>query len=91
MKRIANKGGFISNYSLGNIIEPVELTPELVDLAVKSSKTLGLYMSGVDIMETENGPIILEVNGNPGIEGISTVNSNFFKNFVEIIKKDFNF
>ncbi len=90
MKRVARKGDFRCNYSLGGNIYPVKISDELRNIAITSARALGLYMAGVDILETKNGPIVLEVNGNPGIDGISKVNPHFFEKFVKKIKADFN-
>ncbi len=89
MKRVAKDGDFRSNYSLGGKVYPQKLSEEVKEIAVSSTKILGLYMAGVDIIETEEGYKVLEVNGNPGIEGISLVNRDFFKKFVDKVKRDF--
>jgi len=71
--RRTGSGDFRSNYSLGGSVEPCALTPELSSLAVAASETLGLEFSGVDIMESEHGPLVCEVNGNAGFRSVSAL------------------
>lgn len=72
MERIARKRGeFRSNYSLGGKVRALTLTKEEEKLAIKAAKACELEMAGVDIIRTKTGPKILEVNSNPGIEGIT--------------------
>ncbi len=72
MERIARKRGeFRSNYSLGGKIRALTLTKEEEKLALNAAKACELEMAGVDIIRTKTGPKILEVNSNPGIEGIT--------------------
>ena len=51
----------------------VKITPTEKALAIKAAKTLGLRVAGVDIIRSKNGPLLLEVNSSPGLEGIETV------------------
>lgn len=72
MERIARKRGeFRSNYSLGGKVRKVKLTDKELRLAIKAAKACELEMAGVDIIRTKKGPMVLEVNANPGIEGIT--------------------
>ena len=73
MKRTARPGDFRSNISIGGSGESVTLTDEEQKLAVRASKVLGLKMSGVDILRSKTGPLIMELNANPGFLGISRV------------------
>lgn len=68
MQRTAKKGEFRSNAALGGKGRPVDVPAEYAELAIKSAELLGLDMAGVDILDTKNGPVILEVNSNPGFE-----------------------
>jgi len=73
MKRTAPEGDFRSNLSLGGYAVPVKLSSEEESLAVRATRVLGLDVCGVDILRGRSGPVILEMNANPGLEGISNV------------------
>ena len=70
MKRQGKEGEFRSNLHRGGTAEPVELTDEEENSALKACKALGLGIAGVDILRSDSGPKILEVNSSPGLEGI---------------------
>ena len=70
MYRVASKGSWKANIALGNKPKLLKLSKELKDMVVKASKTLGLIYAGVDILETKNGPVLLEVNGSPSWQGL---------------------
>lgn len=70
MQRQAQPGDFRSNLELGGSASKAELTEEECELAVKATKALGLEISGVDILRTRKGPVIMEVNANPGFQGL---------------------
>jgi len=70
MQRTAPKGDFRANYSGGGSIKEITLTPEQEKLAIDATRILGMDYSGVDIINTNSGPVILEVNSNPGFKGI---------------------
>lgn len=72
MKRIAPEGEFRSNVHRGGTTEKVQLTSEEEDIAVNASRILGLSIAGVDLMRSNRGPLILEVNSSPGLQGIET-------------------
>ena len=72
MERIAQKEDeFRSNFKLGGKVQVVELSRKEKNLAIKATKVSGLNFAGVDILRTKSGPKILEVNANPGLEGIT--------------------
>lgn len=71
MRRDAVEGDFRANFSLGGAVSPVRLAPDLARLAVSAAEALGLEMAGVDLLISQEGPVLLEVNANPGWEGIS--------------------
>ena len=73
MLRAANAGEFRSNLHRGGVGELVELSEEEETIALKSAKVLGLGIAGVDILRSKNGPLIIEVNSSPGLEGIEGV------------------
>ena len=72
MKRIAPEGEFRSNVHRGGTMEKVQLTSEEENMAVNASRILGLSIAGVDLMRSKRGPLILEVNSSPGLQGIET-------------------
>lgn len=65
-----NIDDFRSNIHCGGVASYVELTDEEKDISIKSANILGLNMAGVDLLRTNNGPMVIEVNANPGIEGL---------------------
>src|SRR5690349_5192829 len=70
MRRRANGDEFRSNVHRGGTVEPVELTPEYEQAAVRSAQIMGLRVAGVDMLEGNDGPLVMEVNSSPGLEGI---------------------
>lgn len=72
MRRVAQGQEFRSNVHRGGIAEPVELPEEYMQVAIRSAQILGLRVAGVDMLESESGPQIMEVNSSPGLEGIET-------------------
>ena len=72
MRRTANEDEFRSNLHRGGVIEPINITEEESRMAIKASKILGLQIAGVDLMRSSRGPLILEVNSSPGLQGIET-------------------
>ncbi|KKT25101.1 MAG: Ribosomal protein S6 modification protein [Candidatus Magasanikbacteria bacterium GW2011_GWA2_43_9] len=72
MNRIASrKGEFRSNFALGGRVKIAELTAEEKKIAIRATKAFGLDFAGVDIIRSKNGPKVLEVNSNPGLDGIT--------------------
>ena len=72
MKRNAPEGEFRSNVHRGSTVQNITLTNEETMIAVNAAKTLGLAIAGVDLMRSNRGPLILEVNSSPGLQGIET-------------------
>jgi len=70
MKRVSKEGQWKANLAQGAKGEGIELDRELSGIAVKATSCLGLKYAGVDLMETEDGPVILEVNASPSWQGI---------------------
>ena len=70
MRRIAQEGEFRSNVHLGAETMPLNLEPEYEKVALHGAQIMGLRIAGVDLLESENGPQILEINSSPGLEGI---------------------
>jgi ribosomal protein S6--L-glutamate ligase len=73
MKRQGAPGEFRSNLHRGGKAEAIKLTPEERTTAVRSAKALGLNIAGVDILRSNHGPVVMEVNSSPGLEGIEKV------------------
>lgn len=71
MERKAKRGEFRSNFHRGGSIALTDLSELEIRYAVESAKAIGLDVAGVDIIRTGDGPKVLEVNANPGLEGIS--------------------
>ena len=84
MKRVAAEGEFRSNMHLGAKAQMVDLTPEERRIAVEATKAMGLLVSGVDIIQSSKGPLVLEVNSSPGLEGIENTTGRNIA--VELIK-----
>jgi ribosomal protein S6--L-glutamate ligase len=72
IERTAAPGEFRANLHKGGTASIVKITPEERKLAVKAAKALGLQIAGVDIIRSKKGPLLLEVNSSPGLEGIET-------------------
>lgn len=72
MMRKAKEGEFRSNLHRGGTAIPVEISEEEAAVAVKSAKALGLNVAGVDLLRSARGPLVLEVNSSPGLQGIET-------------------
>jgi ribosomal protein S6--L-glutamate ligase len=70
MRRRARGREFRSNYHLNGTVEKVELSEEYADAACRAARVLGLNIAGVDLLEGKDGPLVLEVNSSPGLEGI---------------------
>ena len=70
MKRQGPEGELRSNLHRGGSAEKIRLTPEERSTAVRSAKTMGLNIAGVDILRSNHGPVVMEVNSSPGLEGI---------------------
>ena len=70
MQRVAPEGEFRSNVHRGAATKHINLTSEEEEIAIKSTKILGLSVAGVDLMRSKRGPLVLEVNSSPGLQGI---------------------
>lgn len=73
MERVAQEGEFRANIHLGATASAIEVSDEERDLAIKAVKAVGLEVAGVDMVRSNSGPKILEVNSSPGLEGIEGV------------------
>lgn len=70
MMRKGGEGEFRSNLHRGGASSPVELTKKEANIALKAARTLGVSIAGVDLIRSKRGPLVLEVNSSPGLEGI---------------------
>ncbi|MCK5859556.1 MAG: 30S ribosomal protein S6--L-glutamate ligase [Abyssibacter sp.] len=72
MKRQGKEGEFRSNLHRGGSASTIRITPEERSTAVRAAKIMGLNVAGVDILRSNHGPVVMEVNSSPGLEGIET-------------------
>lgn len=72
MKRQAKAGEFRSNLHRGGSASLIKITPEERMTAVRAAKVMGLNVAGVDILRSNHGPVVMEVNSSPGLEGIES-------------------
>jgi ribosomal protein S6--L-glutamate ligase len=70
MKRTGKEGDFRSNLHRGGTAQLVRITPEERSTAVRSARIMGLNVAGVDLLRSNHGPVVMEVNSSPGLEGI---------------------
>ena len=70
MRRVARGQEFRSNIHRGGYAEPVDLDESYRETAVRAAQIMGLQVAGVDLLESQDGPQIVEVNSSPGLEGI---------------------
>jgi ribosomal protein S6--L-glutamate ligase len=71
-QRVATAGEFRANLHLGGEALPVKLTPEERKIAIKAANAMGLSVAGVDLIRSARGPLVLEVNSSPGLEGVES-------------------
>ncbi len=70
MQRSGAEGDFRSNLHLGGSAKPIRISPEERATAVRAAKTMGLNVCGVDMLRSNHGPVVMEVNSSPGLEGV---------------------
>jgi ribosomal protein S6--L-glutamate ligase len=70
MRRQAKEGEFRSNLHRGGSATLIKITPEERSTAVRAAKIIGLNVAGVDLLRSNHGPVVMEVNSSPGLEGI---------------------
>ncbi len=88
IKRQAKEGEFRANVHQGGKALKVKLTPQERTLAVAAAKTMGLKVAGVDLLRSNNGPLVLEINSSPGLEGIETATQiNIAGKIIQYIEK----
>ncbi len=88
MKRQGKDGDFRSNLHRGGVANVVELTETEENAAIKAAKALNLGVAGVDMLQSERGTLILEVNSSPGLEGIEKATGrNIAKSIIRFIER----
>ena len=88
IQREAKDGDFRSNLHLGGVASAIKITPEERRIAIKASKVMGLKVAGVDIIRSDSGPKVLEVNSSPGLEGIeNALHKDIAGLFYDMIEK----
>ncbi|MCM2561794.1 30S ribosomal protein S6--L-glutamate ligase [Lutimaribacter sp. EGI FJ00015] len=70
MKRTGAEGEFRSNLHRGGSAASIKITPEERSTAVRAAKSMGLNVCGVDMLRSNHGPVVMEVNSSPGLEGV---------------------
>ncbi len=92
MQRQAAKGEFRANIHQGGLASKIKITSEERKLAIKAAKILNLPVAGVDIIRSNKGPLLLEVNSSPGLEGIENATGMDIANImIEAIEKKLKF
>jgi len=89
MKRQAPQGEFRSNLHRGGSASIVKITPRERETAAKAARIMGLNVAGVDILRSERGPLVMEVNSSPGLEGIEKATGKDIASLIiEFIEKE---
>lgn len=89
MKRQAQPGEFRSNIHRGGKAEKIKLTPEERAIAISAAKTVGLNVAGVDVIRSNSGPMVIEVNSSPGLEHIEKASGiNIAESIIEFIEQN---
>ena len=92
IQRQAEKGEFRANIHQGGKASVIKITPEEKKLALKAAKVLNLVVAGVDIIRSNKGPLLLEVNSSPGLEGIENATGKDIANtMIMAIEKKLKF
>lgn len=89
MKRQGKEGEFRSNLHRGGSASLIKITPEERSTAVRSARVMGLNVAGVDLLRSNHGPVVMEVNSSPGLEGIEkATDRNVAGMVIEFIEKN---
>ncbi|MDJ0658584.1 MAG: 30S ribosomal protein S6--L-glutamate ligase [Crocosphaera sp.] len=89
MKRKGAEGDFRSNLHRGGKADMVKLTPEERTTAARAAKSMGLKVAGVDMLRSNHGPVVMEVNSSPGLEGIEKASEiDVAKKIIEFLAKN---
>ncbi len=89
MKRQGKEGEFRSNLHRGGSASIIELTDEEENTALRAARAMGLGIAGVDMLQSANGPLVLEVNSSPGLEGIeAATNNDIAKEIIKYVERN---
>jgi len=89
MKRQSKEGEFRSNLHRGGSSENIKLSHQEEAIAIKAAKVLRLGVCGVDILQSDKGPLVLEINSTPGLEGIETTTGvDIAQNIITYIERN---
>ena len=89
MRRKGAEGDFRSNLHRGGSANVIKITPEERSTAVRSAKTMGLNVCGVDLLRSNHGPVVMEVNSSPGLEGVEAATKiDVAGKIIEFIEKN---
>lgn len=89
MRRVGKEGEFRANLHRGGYAEKARISPEERSTAVESARVMGLNVAGVDLLRTNNGPVVIEVNSSPGLEGIERASgSDIATAIIEYLEKN---
>ncbi|HAV59710.1 MAG TPA: 30S ribosomal protein S6--L-glutamate ligase [Planktomarina temperata] len=89
MKRTGAAGDFRSNLHRGGTAEVIKLSPEERLTAIRSAKAMGLNVCGVDMLRANHGPVVMEVNSSPGLEGVEAATGlDIASKIIEYIEKN---
>lgn len=89
MMRTAKPGEFRSNLHRGGSAQVVKITAEERSTAVRAARIMGLNVAGVDILRSKNGPVVMEVNSSPGLEGIEAASGvDIAARIIEFVEKN---
>ncbi len=87
MERQAIDGEFRSNLHRGGVAKKITITPEERKTAIRAAKVMGLHLAGVDLLRSQRGPLVMEVNSSPGLEGIEkTTNKNVAEKIIKFLE-----
>ena len=91
MKRQGKEGEFRSNLHRGGSAALIRITPEERSTAVRAAKIMGLNVAGVDLLRSNHGPVVMEVNSSPGLEGIEGASGkDIAGSVIEFLEKNEN-
>ena len=89
MKRTGAEGEFRSNLHRGGSAQVIKLSPEERSTAIRSAKAMGLNVCGVDMLRANHGPVVMEVNSSPGLEGVEKATGlDIASKIIEYIEKN---
>jgi len=87
MERQGIDGEFRSNLHRGGVAKKIAITAEERKTAIKAAKVMGLHLAGVDLLRSNRGPLVIEVNSSPGLEGIEkSTNKNVADRIIEFLE-----